>query len=66
MVVLTKLNNKKIAINHKFIAIVEPTESETKENDGCCVWFTKNQSVYVQEDFDYILNQINQLKNQSK
>lgn len=63
MIILTKQNNKKIAINVNKIVIIEPIDSSTNESK---IWFTANQResqyIIVKEDFQTIIDIIKKSK----
>ena len=56
MIILSKQNGSKIAINHNKIAIVEPVDNTSESK----IWFSGNQKTFdfiiVKEDFSTVLD----------
>ena len=61
MIILTKLNKKKVALNPKKIVIVEPIENATQiflDFNNC----HNQNSIMVEEDFMTIIDMLKKLK----
>ena len=62
MIILTKQNGNKVAINHNKIAIVEPIDNTGESK----IWFSGNQKTFdfiiVKEDFSIVLDIIKKVQ----
>ena len=54
MIILTKLNDERIAINIRFIIDVQ----EYVDHD-CLIYYNKSDRVFVKENFDVIMEKLN-------